>query len=41
MILNMGPQHPATNGVLRLIVELDGEVIVSVQPEIGYLHTGI
>ena len=41
MILNMGPQHPATHGVLRLVVELDGEVIVSVRPEIGYLHTGI
>ncbi len=41
MILNMGPQHPATHGVLRLVVELDGEVIVSVKPQIGYLHTGI
>jgi NADH-quinone oxidoreductase subunit D len=41
MILNMGPQHPATHGVLRLVVELDGEVIVHVHPEIGYLHTGI
>ncbi len=41
MVLNMGPQHPATHGVLRLVVELDGEVIVSVRPEIGYLHTGI
>ena len=41
MILNMGPQHPATHGVLRLMVEIDGEVIVSVRPEIGYLHTGI
>ena len=41
MVLNMGPQHPATHGVLRLVVELDGEVIVSVQPEVGYLHTGI
>jgi NADH-quinone oxidoreductase subunit D len=41
MVLTMGPQHPATHGVLRLIVELDGEVIVSVQPEVGYLHTGI
>ena len=41
MVLNMGPQHPATHGVLRLVVEIDGEIIVSVQPEIGYLHTGI
>ena len=41
MILNMGPQHPATHGVLRLVVELDGETIVHVHPEIGYLHTGI
>src|SRR5580658_3138696 len=41
MVLNMGPQHPATHGVLRLVVEIDGEIIVSVRPEIGYLHTGI
>jgi NADH-quinone oxidoreductase subunit D len=41
MVLNMGPQHPATHGVLRLVVELDGEIIVSVRPEVGYLHTGI
>jgi len=41
MILNMGPQHPATHGVLRLVVEIDGETIVHVRPEIGYLHTGI
>jgi len=41
MVLNMGPQHPATHGVLRLVVELDGEIIVSLRPEIGYLHTGI
>ncbi len=40
MILNMGPQHPATHGVLRLIVELDGERIVAVYPDIGYLHSG-
>ncbi|MBP7146354.1 MAG: NADH dehydrogenase (quinone) subunit D [Acidobacteria bacterium] len=38
--LNMGPSHPATHGVLRLIVELDGEVVVSCRPEIGYLHRG-
>jgi NADH-quinone oxidoreductase subunit D len=40
MVINMGPQHPATHGVLRLVLELDGEVIRSVSPEIGYLHTG-
>lgn len=41
MLLNMGPQHPSTHGVLRLILELDGERIVSAVPDIGYLHTGI
>jgi NADH-quinone oxidoreductase subunit D len=41
MVLNMGPQHPSTHGVLRLVVELDDEIIVSVVPDIGYLHTGI
>ena len=41
MVLNMGPQHPATHGVLRLVLEIDGEIIVRVYPEIGYLHTGI
>lgn len=41
MIVNMGPQHPSTHGVLRLVVELDGETIVNVTPHIGYLHTGI
>jgi NADH-quinone oxidoreductase subunit D len=41
MIINMGPQHPATHGVLRLVVEIDGEIILRVYPEIGYLHTGI
>jgi NADH-quinone oxidoreductase subunit D len=41
MVLNMGPQHPATHGVLRLVVEIDGEIIVRIRPEIGYLHTGI
>jgi NADH-quinone oxidoreductase subunit D len=41
MVLNMGPQHPSTHGVLRLVLEIDGEVVVSVQPDIGYLHTGI
>ena len=41
MIINMGPQHPATHGVLRLVLEIDGEIIVRIYPEIGYLHTGI
>ena len=41
MTVNMGPQHPSTHGVLRLVIELDGETIVSAQPHIGYLHTGI
>lgn len=41
MLLNMGPQHPSTHGVLRVLLELDGETIVNCIPEIGYLHTGI
>ena len=41
MTVNMGPQHPSTHGVLRLVLELDGETIVSASPTIGYLHTGI
>jgi NADH-quinone oxidoreductase subunit D len=41
MILNMGPQHPSTHGVLRVILELDGEVVLKAKPVIGYLHTGI
>jgi NADH-quinone oxidoreductase subunit D len=41
MVLNMGPQHPSTHGVLRVILELDGEVVVKAVPVIGYLHTGI
>jgi NADH-quinone oxidoreductase subunit D len=40
MILNMGPQHPATHGVLRLLVRLDGETVVAAVPELGYLHRG-
>lgn len=41
MLLNMGPQHPSTHGVLRLLLELDGEIVVNCVPDIGYLHTGI
>ena len=41
MTLNMGPQHPSTHGVLRLLLELDGETMLSCRPDIGYLHTGI
>ncbi len=41
MTINMGPQHPATHGVLRVILEIDGETVVRCQPEVGYLHTGI
>src|SRR5881275_1967139 len=41
MILNMGPQHPSTHGVLRVILEIDGENVVRIMPDIGYLHTGI
>ncbi len=41
MLLNMGPQHPSTHGVLRLLLELDGEVVVDAHPDIGFLHTGI
>jgi NADH-quinone oxidoreductase subunit D len=41
MLLNMGPQHPSTHGVLRLLLELDGETIVNCVPDIGFLHTGI
>src|SRR5579885_3159058 len=40
LVLNMGPQHPSTHGVLRLVLELDGETVVSCKPVIGYLHTG-
>ena len=41
MTLNMGPQHPSTHGVLRVVLELDGETVVSAKPIIGYLHTGM
>lgn len=41
MLLNMGPQHPSTHGVLRLLLELDGENVISCIPDVGYLHTGI
>jgi NADH-quinone oxidoreductase subunit D len=41
MILNMGPQHPSTHGVLRLMLELDGETVVRAKPVVGYLHTGM
>jgi len=41
MVLNMGPQHPSTHGVLRVALELDGETIVKAVPDLGYLHTGI
>lgn len=40
LTINMGPQHPATHGVLRLVLDLEGEVVVSTRPVIGYLHTG-
>src|SRR5512146_3386000 len=40
MTINMGPQHPSTHGVLRLVLTLDGETIIKAVPEIGYLHTG-
>jgi len=41
MVLNMGPQHPSTHGVLRLILELEGETVVNCIPDVGFLHTGI
>src|SRR5712671_5095117 len=40
MVLNMGPSHPATHGVLRIVLELDGEIITRASPDIGYLHRG-
>ena len=41
MVINLGPQHPSTHGVMRLITELDGETVLDLHPVIGYLHTGI
>ena len=41
MVINMGPVHPATHGVLRLLLELDGETVTRCEPIIGYLHTGM
>lgn len=41
MVLNMGPHHPSTHGVLRLVLELDGEEVINAAPDVGYLHTGI
>ncbi|HEX4245022.1 MAG TPA: hypothetical protein VHY77_05600, partial [Acidimicrobiales bacterium] len=41
MIINMGPQHPSTHGVLRLMLELDGETVLRTKPVMGYLHTGM
>src|SRR5688572_29217005 len=41
MTQNMGPQHPSTHGVLRLVLELDGETVLKAIPHIGYLHTGM
>jgi NADH-quinone oxidoreductase subunit D len=41
MVLNMGPQHPSTHGVLRVVLDLNGEIVVKARPVIGYLHTGI
>jgi NADH-quinone oxidoreductase subunit D len=41
LVLNMGPQHPSTHGVLRLVLEIDGETVVRLKPEVGFLHTGI
>src|ERR1700745_1044695 len=40
MVLNMGPSHPATHGVLRIVLELDGEIITRAEPDVGYLHRG-
>src|SRR2546427_8414970 len=40
MVLNMGPSHPSTHGVLRIVLELDGEIISKAVPDVGYLHRG-
>ena len=40
LVLNMGPSHPATHGVLRIVLELDGEIITKADPDVGYLHRG-
>ncbi|NDG73031.1 MAG: NADH-quinone oxidoreductase subunit D, partial [Proteobacteria bacterium] len=40
LILNMGPSHPATHGVLRLVLEMDGEIVTKAIPDVGYLHRG-
>ncbi|HYT61696.1 MAG TPA: hypothetical protein VEL06_16075, partial [Haliangiales bacterium] len=40
MVLNMGPSHPSTHGVLRIVLELDGEIITQAVPDVGYLHRG-
>src|SRR6266699_4163539 len=40
MVLNMGPSHPSTHGVLRIVLELDGEIIARAVPDVGYLHRG-
>ena len=41
MVLHMGPSHPATHGVLRLRLEMDGEIITKAEPDVGYLHRGV
>ena len=41
MVINMGPQHPSTHGVLRLVLNLDGEIVRKCEPVIGYLHRGM
>lgn len=41
MTINMGPQHPSTHGVLRLLLTIEGEIVVKAVPDIGFLHTGI
>ena len=41
MIINLGPQHPSTHGVLRVVLELEGETVLRAKPVIGYLHTGM